>query len=286
MGELSYQSTTRTVATPQGKLHYHEAGEGPPLLLLHGSGPGVSGWANFAGNLPLFAEHFRTLILDLPGFGGSEAPSDGHPMLGAPGAVISFLDELGIERGAILGNSMGGGVGANVAAAHPDRVSRLGTIGGIGVNVYSTMPSEGIRALVDFVEEPTRPNLVRWIQSMLYDEAFLTEQLVEDRWQQATAPGAVEWMKKMYSRAASQALPGVMAGAYGPPPWLSLGKIQAPTLLMWGRDDRVSPLDMSIVPMRIIPKCELHVFYDCGHWVMVERKEEFESVALSFFTRH
>lgn len=285
MDELSYESTNRTVATPKGKLHYHEAGEGPPLVLLHGSGPGVSGWANFAGNLPLFAERFRTLILDLPGFGGSEAPVDGHPLLDAPAAVVSFLDELGIDRAAILGNSMGGGVGANVAAAHPERVTRLATIGGVGVNVYSTMPSEGIRALVDFVEDPTRPNLVRWIQSMLYDQAYLTDELVEERWKQATAPGAVEWMKKMYSRAGSQALPGVMSGAYGPPPWLSLGQVQAPTLLMWGRDDRVSPVDMSIVPMRIVPRCELHVFYDCGHWVMLERKAEFESVALSFFTR-
>ena len=71
-------ATSRTLATPDGDLHYHEAGDGPPLLLLHGSGPGVSGWANFGGNLPLFAEHFRTLVLDLPGFGTSHAV-DGQP---------------------------------------------------------------------------------------------------------------------------------------------------------------------------------------------------------------
>ena len=171
------------------------------------------------------------------------------------------LDEMGIDSGAILGNSMGGGVGANVAAAHPERVTRFATIGGVGVNVYSTMPSEGIRALVDFVEDPTRPNLVRWIQSMLYDQAYLTDALVEERWKQATAPGAVEWMKKMYSRAGSQALPGVMSGAYGPPPWLSLGQDprRPPACSCGGRDDRVSPVDMSIVLMRIVPRCELHV---------------------------
>ncbi len=282
--DLSEAGTSKILKTANGKLHYHEAGEGDPLVLLHGSGPGVSGWGNFAGNVGVFAEKFRTLILDLPGFGGSEI-TDGHPMLDAPAAVVSFLDELGIERADILGNSMGGWVGADVAANHPDRVKRLASIGGVGVNVFSLMPSEGIRALVDFVEDPSRPALIRWIQSMLFDQSYLTDELVERRWEQATAPGAVEWMRKMYSRTASEALPGMMAGLFGPPPWLSLARIQAPTLLMWGRDDRVSPVDMALLPMRIIPKVELHVFFDCGHWVMVERKKEFESVALDFFTR-
>jgi pimeloyl-ACP methyl ester carboxylesterase len=284
VSELTEAGTSRELQTDNGKLQYHEAGQGDPLLLLHGSGPGVSGWANFAGNIDVFAARFRTLILNLPGFGGSEV-TDGHPMIDAPAAVVAFLDGLGIERCNILGNSMGGWVGANVASNHPERVDRLASIGGVGVNIFSQMPSEGIKALVDFVEEPSRPALVRWIQSMLYDQSFLTDELVERRWQQATAPGAVEWMRKMYSRASAEALGETMAGRDGPPPWLSLAHIQAPTLLLWGRDDRVSPVDMALMPMRIIPKCELHVFYDCGHWVMIERKEEFESVTLDFFGR-
>jgi pimeloyl-ACP methyl ester carboxylesterase len=180
---------------------------------------------------------------------------------------------------------MGGWVGADVAANHPERVERLASIGGVGVNIFSHMPSEGIRALVDFVMEPSRPALTRWIQSMLYDQSYLTDELIERRWQQATAPGAVEWMRKMYSREAAEALGSTMAGHAGPPPWLSLARIEAPTLLMWGRDDRVSPVDMALMPMRMIKKCELHVFYDCGHWVMVERKDEFEGVAMEFFRR-
>jgi pimeloyl-ACP methyl ester carboxylesterase len=280
----TYDDTIRTIKTGAGELRYHEAGEGPPLLLLHGSGPGVSGWANFAGNLSAFAAHFRTLILDMPGFGGSPG-GGGHPMAEAPPAVLAFLDELQIDRCRILGNSMGGGVACAIAAGHPERVERLASIGGIGVNVFSSMPSEGIRALVDFVEDPSREALVRWIRSMLHDERYLTDELVEQRWAQAMAPGALEAMRAMYSSQAARLIPRAMAGVDGPPPWLSLARIEAPTLLMWGRDDRVSPVDMAILPMRIIPKCELHVFYDCGHWVMVERKAEFESVALGFFLR-
>ena len=82
MDELTHDATSRTLDTPKGTLHYHEAGDGPPLLLLHGSGPGVSGWANFRGNLPAFAEHYRTLVLDMPGFGKSYSserqPGDGR----------------------------------------------------------------------------------------------------------------------------------------------------------------------------------------------------------------
>lgn len=93
--ELTYESTLRELATDRGVLRYHEAGEGPPLLMLHGSGPGVTGWRNFRGNLARFAEHFRCLVLEFPGFGVSD-PTDEHPMTAAGGAVTRFLDGLGL----------------------------------------------------------------------------------------------------------------------------------------------------------------------------------------------
>ena len=71
--DLTHDSTRRELATDAGVLRYHEAGDGPPLLLLHGSGPGVTGWRNFGDNLAAFAPHFRCLVLELPGFGVSEA---------------------------------------------------------------------------------------------------------------------------------------------------------------------------------------------------------------------
>ena len=80
MSDFDFESTSRQLATEQGNIHYHEAGKGPALLMIHGSGPGVSGWANFEGNLPFFAEHFRCLIIDLPGYGGSD-PVEGNPVM-------------------------------------------------------------------------------------------------------------------------------------------------------------------------------------------------------------
>lgn len=280
--ELTSEATSRTLATPDGDLHYHEAGDGPPLLLLHGSGPGVSGWANFSGNLPLFAQHFRTLVLDLPGFGRSH-PVDGPPVLHAPGAVLAFLDGLGIDRLAMVGNSLGGGVVAGVAASHPERVSRLVALGGVGVPFFSASPPEGIIRLVEFVEDPTRDRLLAWMRSMVFDPAVLTDDFVAMRWTAASDPEALASIRSIYNRDLLDAFRAITIA--NPETLAMLGRIQAPTLLTWGRDDRVAPLDGAIAPLRLIPRCELHVFPDCGHWAMIERKAEWESVVLSFLLR-
>lgn len=279
---LTAESTSRTLETPAGPLHYHEAGDGPPLLLLHGSGPGVSGWANFGENLPLFAEHYRTLVLDLPGFGTSH-DVETNPVIAAPAAVESFLDGLGIDRLAVLGNSLGGGIVTQFAAANPERVSRLVAIGGVGVPFFSALPPEGIIRLVEFVEEPTRESLYRWMRSMVFDPAVLTDEFVETRWQAANDPDAMASIRKIYSRELLEVYRPIILD--NPETLGMLRRIQAPTLLTWGRDDRVTPLDGAIAPLRLIPRCELHVFPDCGHWAMIERKEEFESVVLSFLLR-
>ena len=282
MTALTHDGTSRTLETPSGTLHYHEAGDGPPLLLLHGSGPGVSGWANFRGNLPVFAKHFRTLVLDFPGFGKSYS-CEGNPMLAALPAVLDFLDGLSLDSLPVVGNSMGGNVAARLASGHPERVSRLVTIGGIGLPVFSPSPPEGIKLLVQFVEDPSRERLMAWMESMVYDTAILTEEFVEMRWQAASDPVALADVKKLFNFRSLAAMRdrGGNAGQQVD----ALTKIQAPTLITFGRDDRVTPLDSSLVPMRLIPKCELHVFYDCGHWAMIERKDEFESVVLSYLLR-
>ena len=282
--DTSYEGTLREVSTDKGVLRYHEAGSGPDLLLLHGSGPGVTGWRNFRGNLGVFAEHFHCLVLEFPGFGVSDA-FGGHPMLDAQGAVPAFVDALGLERVDIIGNSMGGGVGINFAINHPDRIGKLVTIGGIGTNIYSSGPSEGIRLLQEFTEDPTRQRLVDWLNSMVYDPAVVTETLIEERWALATDPETLASARRMYGKAAFAATMKMMRNADFPLPWAIMHKVKAPTLVTWGRDDRVSPLDMSLIPMRTIPNAELHVFPNCGHWVMIEQKQAFEATVLSFLQR-
>lgn len=274
----------RETSTVAGNLRYYDAGDGPNLLFLHGSGPGVTGWRNFRGVLPTFAAHFRCLILEFPGFGVSD-DWGGHPMVTAQGAVTPFLDALGIDRADIVGNSMGGGVAINTAITEPDRVGRLVTIGGIGTNVFSPGPSEGIRLLQEFTEDPTRQRLVDWLNSMVYDHSLVTEELIEERWALATDAATLAAARRMYGKAAFAAMMDMMRASDLPLPWARMHKVAAPTLLTWGRDDRVSPLDMALIPMRTIPNAELHVFPNCGHWAMIEAKAAFESVVLAFLDR-
>lgn len=278
------ENDLREIATPAGVLRYYDAGDGPTLLFLHGSGPGVTGWRNFRGVLPTFAAHFRCLILEFPGFGVSD-DFGGHPMITAQGAVTPFLDALNVDRVDIVGNSMGGSVGINFAIHNPDRIGKLVTIGGIGTNVVSPGPSEGIRLLQEFTEDPTRQRLVDWLNSMVYDQALVTDQLIEERWKLATDPATLASARRMYGKAAFAQMMAMMKSADVPMPWALMHKVSAETLLTWGRDDRVSPLDMALIPMRTIPNAELHVFPNCGHWAMIEAKAAFESVVLGFLTR-
>lgn len=286
---MTADQTLRELPTPDGVLRYYETGDtgAPPLLLLHGSGPGVTGWRNFKDNLPTFARQFRCLVLEFPGFGVSD-PTEQNPMVAALPAVTSFLDGLAVQRAAVIGNSMGGVVATRFAMDQPDRVSKLVTIGGVGQNLFSPGPGEGINLLIDFVEDPTKDRLRQWLHSMVYDPALVTEELIEERWAQATEPSTLAASRRQYTRQGMMAVfrPSTQTAAAAPAPyWTMLHKVRAETLLTWGRDDRVSPLDMALVPMRTIPNAELHVFPKCGHWVMIEQKRAWEAAVLAFLTR-
>jgi pimeloyl-ACP methyl ester carboxylesterase len=223
-------------------------------------------------------------VPDLPGFG--QSPSTGEiPTTQGHEAIARFLDALGIERVSIVGNSLGGIVGSRFAAAYPDRIRALVAIGGMGMNLLTPAPAEGIKLLVAFVEDPTRERLVEWMESMVFDPSILSEELIERRLAQAQRPEIAAEARKMYSRAGLPYIRQSLNGTGAAANIEHLPRIQAPTLLLWGRDDRVSPIDMALVPMRLVPKCELHTLYDCGHWVMIERREEFNSTVLGFLAR-
>jgi pimeloyl-ACP methyl ester carboxylesterase len=253
----------REAQTSAGLLRYYDVGDGPVVLFLHGSGPGVTGWRNFRGVLAAFAGQFRCLILEFPGFGVSD-DFGGHPMVTAQSAVVPFLDALGVSRVDIVGNSMGGGVGINFAINNPDRIGKLVTIGGIGTNIFSPGSSEGIRLLQEFTEDPTRQRLIDWLHSIVFDPDLVTEQLIEERWNLATDPETLAAARRMYGKAAFAQMMAFMRNSDAPLPWAQMHRVAAPTLLTWGRDDRVNPLDMAWIPMRTIPNAELHVFSIAG----------------------
>ena len=254
-----------------------------PLVLLHGGGPGASSWSNFGSALPGFAADFRTILIDQPGFGASDKP----PVVGnyyrhAAAHVIGVLDALGVDRFHVLGNSLGGGTAMRLALEHPQRVARLVLMGpgGLSLNLFHADPTEGVQRLMDFGAQPTREALRAFISTMVVNQALVTDELVEERFADATAPGAQDAMRAM---GMSFWNPDTYEDGML---WREAHRVRQPTLLTWGREDRVNPLDGALVALKLIPKAQLHVFPNCGHWAQIEAAEEFRQVATAFLKSH
>jgi 4,5:9,10-diseco-3-hydroxy-5,9,17-trioxoandrosta-1(10),2-diene-4-oate hydrolase len=194
-------------------------------------------------------------------------------------AVLGLMDALGLEQAGLVGNSMGGDVAVTLTLDHPERVSRLllNGPGGTGVPVLGPSPSEGILRLMDFYADPTRERIVDWLKTMVFDQRVLTEELVESRFAAATAPGAVKNLQDAYATFYNPALTGDV------PLWARVHKIKQPTVICWGRDDRVAPVEGALLPARRMPRCDLRIYSRCGHWVQVERKADFERAVLEHF---
>ncbi len=283
MSDFSYDATTRMSSFAGLDLHYHEAGDGPDtLILLHGAGPGVSGWSNFAGNLEHYAGHFRTLIVDMPGFGKSAHPAeyDRSYLRYAADAVVALMDELGISSAHVLGNSLGGSVAVRLVLTHPDRVRRLVLMGpgsALSIGLFAPRPSEGIRRLMEFQTAPekTKEKMEAFLRSMVFDQSLVTEDLIESRFATATDPSTAGGLKAM--QVANQKFP--VEGEL----WREAGQIRHDVLITWGREDRVQPLDGAFVGFRLLENARLHVFPKCGHWAMIEQRDEFQRLTTDFY---
>ncbi len=278
---LDATSTSRTTAD-EPLVHYHVAGAGPPLVMLHGSGPGVSGWSNFGALLPELRQQFQVVIIDQPGYGQSYIPVLDRPYGRiVADSILRVLDELGLDRVHLLGNSMGAGTATWFTLNYPARVDRLIAMGGGGMSpaIFSSWPPEGIKRLMEFDAAPSRERMVAWLETMVYDRSYITDELIDERLATSQRPGVVEWSKTVY---ASRANPAANEAV---PLFARVSEIQHPTLITWGLDDRVMPVDFAFYALRHMPDAELHVFSRCGHWVMIERKDEFLRVILEFLTR-
>jgi 4,5:9,10-diseco-3-hydroxy-5,9,17-trioxoandrosta-1(10),2-diene-4-oate hydrolase len=293
LAPADFASTSRYADAAGMRLHYHEAvpagqngapagqDAGPPVVMLHGGGPGASAWSNFGRNLPVFAGRFRTLLIDQPGFGRSaKPPVTGNYFTFAADAVAGLLDELGIGRAHLIGNSLGGGTAVRFALRFPERAGRLVLMapGGLGLNVVAPDPTEGIKRLMEFAAPPgpSREKMAAFLQTMVYDQRLVTDDLVEERYATASAPDAIAAMASMgasfYDPAHAE--DGML--------WREAHRLRRPVLLIWGREDRVNPLDGALVALKQIRRAQLHVFGGCGHWAQLEKFDEFNRLAISF----
>jgi 2-hydroxy-6-oxo-octa-2,4-dienoate hydrolase len=250
--------------------NYHAAGEGAPVVLLHGSGPGVSAWTNWRRVMPALADDFRVVAPDMAGFGYTERNPDlTYDIKLWVKHLIAILDALNIERASLVGNSFGGSLALAAAARFPDRFDRL-VLMGTPCDKFTMTP--GLRAGWDYT--PSREVMRATMAHFPYDQAFITDELVEDRYQASLIPGAQEGLRKLLVEPREDGdtpLSGM--------PVKVVEGIDLPTLVLHGREDKVIPVEMGILLARSMPKAELHMFGQCGHWVQAERFDAFISLA-------
>ncbi len=278
-------ATSRFAQAAGLRLHYHEAGLAgepgePPVVMLHGGGPGASAWSNFGPNLPVFAARFRTLLVDQPGFGQSDKPPvTGHYFTFAAEALAGLLDELGIGQVHLVGNSLGGGTAVRFALRFPERAGLvLMGPGGLSLNVFAPDPTEGVKRLMEFAAPPgpSPEKMAAFLRTLVFDERLVTDELVAERYAAATDPESLAAMASMgasfYDPARAEE--GLL--------WREAHRLRQRVLLIWGREDRVNPLDGALVALKLIRRAQLHVFGGCGHWAQLEKFDEFNRLAIGF----
>lgn len=281
----SEASTTRfadvTVNGVGYRIHYNMIGEGDRVVvMLHGSGPGATGWANFNRNIDPFVEAgYRILLIDCPGWGQSDPVvcTGSRSDLNA-GAVAGVLDSLGIDRVDLVGNSMGGHSAVAFALANPARVGKLVLMGGGtgGPSLYAPMPTEGIKLLQGLYRDPTIEKLKAMMNVFVYDPSALTESQMEMRLNNmlSNREHLDNFVKSLAAN--PRQFPDQNA---------RLSEITAPTLIVWGRDDRFVPMDVGLRLLAGIPNSQLHVFARCGHWAQWEHADAFNEMVLAFLSR-
>ena len=271
----SIMAEPRTIDAGGIQTSYLEAGSGEPVLMLHGSGPGVSALANWQHNIPRLAQRFRVLAPDIVGFGATERPDDiVYSLRTWTDHVWAFLDAHDIQKTAIVGNSLGGRIALQMAADRPDRITKMVLMGVPGVGMT---PTEGLAALRAY--EPSHDAMRDLLRNhFAVDPTMITDELVDIRYQASIADGAYEAYRSMFfdPRHAGSELSITENEARA---------IATPILLVHGREDKVVPLQVSITMLGLLPNADLHAFSACGHWTQIERADEFSALVADYLAR-
>lgn len=260
------------VSTKSGwRMHYHDIGEGFPLIMLHGSAPGASAWSNFKSNYKHFVDQgFRVLLLDSLGFGYSDKPTDeDYCMAFLNRGLSEFLDALNIDKCLIIGNSLGGAQAIRLAIDEPERVSGLVALGpgALGEwSIYAEMP--GIKAMLDAPFDPqgiTRERLKNVFKLQLFDPSNITDELIEERYVIAVRQPQHVFSSFQLSNQVDE-----------------LSKVSCPVYAFWGTSDNFCPISTHTELLKHIPDVKVSILSRCGHWAQFEHSKFFNESSAGF----
>lgn len=265
----------KTVAANGISTNYLEAGKGDPVVFVHGSGPGVTAYANWRLTLPVLAGRFHCYALDMVGFGFTERPPGiAYHLQTWVDQLVGFLDSLGLAKVSLVGNSFGGAVALSLAATHPDRVERLVLMGSVGVPFEIT---EALDAVWGY--QPSVDAMRQMLDYFAYSRELVTDELAQMRYEASVRPGFQESFAAMFPAPRQRWVDALTT------PDQQIAGLRHPTLIVHGRDDSVIPLATSLRLNQLIDDSELHVFGRCGHWTQIERSGPFTALVGEFLGR-
>jgi 2-hydroxy-6-oxonona-2,4-dienedioate hydrolase/4,5:9,10-diseco-3-hydroxy-5,9,17-trioxoandrosta-1(10),2-diene-4-oate hydrolase len=278
---MTSNTMTERVVRVNGKdIFVADTGTGPPVVLLHGGGPGASGVSNYSRNIEPLAQHFRVIVPDMPGYGRSAKGVDGSDPFGyLADHIRGMLDELGIDRAHLVGNSYGGSCALRLALDTPHRVDRLVLMGPGGIGTTRGLPTAGLKNLLGYYggDGPSLDKLRTFIRTYLvYDGEAVPESLIQTRYESSIDPEIV-------------ANPPLQRPSGLRTLWRMdftrdrrLSTLETPTLVLWGRDDKVNKPSGAAMLGERMPNADVLVTANTGHWVQWERADFFNAVTTAF----
>lgn len=266
----------KTITVDGIETYYQDVGDGQPVIFIHGSGPGVSAWANWRLNLGPISQISRCIAPDMVGFGRTIAPKNYEfSMKNWVKHLHGLSRELDLGPATIVGNSFGGALAIAFAIAHPELVSRIVLMGAVGVEFELTY---GLNEVWGY--EPSVPNMKNLLDIFSHDKTLVNDDLASLRYEASIAPGIHESYSAMFPAPRQK---WVQAMTSDPS---EIAKITAPVLIVHGQNDRVIPVDNSHKFFELLPNSELHIFSSCGHWTQIEKRDRFNALVSGFIVNN
>ncbi len=263
------------IITPNHENNVLISGNGEAIVFIHGSGPGVSAFANWRLVIPKLETQFKIIAPDMAGFGfTTRKENEVYNKENWTNQIVEILDELGIESANFVGNSFGGAMALSMAINHPKRVKKMVLMGAVGVDFTIT---KGLDEVWGY--QPSIENMRHLLDLFAYNRNLVNDELARLRYEASIRPGFQESFAAMFPAPRQR---WVDALAF---PDDEIKAIETETLIIHGRDDLIIPLENSKKLNQLIPNSQLHVFGQCGHWTQIEKSDEFSLLLKNFFEK-
>lgn len=276
--KYSKEATDRYATVNGLQIHYNDCGQGPALFCFHGGGPGANAWDNSKHNIDELGDHFRCIVMDMPGYGGSDKGvkiGDTPLDVFCAQLVLGLMDQLGIDKAHLYGSSQFCPTCVRFGVEYPDRIGKIILqASGVarGANYFTASPPEGIKSLAEYAGNPIRENMVKMMHLFIPKDELCTEEMIDARFAAAQIPGHLAGRREMAASKNSDLMPIV-------------GRLKAPVLVVWGHQDKMVPWEGALSSLALIPDVRIHIWGGgTGHFVEYEKAEEFNKLLIGFLS--